>query len=87
MGYKLIDMGIDTWAVDYVLVGADGKKMHDPVSYRDMRTNTAISKLTSELPKSYIYEKTGIQFQNFNRKLQEQVSQSLRTIPEQAVIK
>ena len=66
MGYKLIDMGIDTWAVDYVLVGADGKKMHDPVSYRDMRTNTAISKLTSELPKSYIYEKTGIQFQNFN---------------------
>lgn len=66
MGYTLIDMGIDTWAVDYVLVGADGKKMHDPVSYRDTRTNTAISKLTSELPKSYIYEKTGIQFQNFN---------------------
>ncbi|WP_424321330.1 rhamnulokinase [Lacticaseibacillus chiayiensis] len=66
MGYTLIDMGIDTWAVDYVLVGADGKKMHDPVSYRDTRTNTAISRLTSELPKSYIYEKTGIQFQNFN---------------------
>ena len=66
MGYTAVDLGIDTWAVDYVLVGNDGKKMHDPVSYRDARTNQAVRQLTSELPKSYIYEKTGIQFQDFN---------------------
>lgn len=65
-GIKNIILGIDTWAVDYVLVGFNGRKLADPISYRDKRTETAVSHLTSTLPKEYIYEKTGIQFQNFN---------------------
>lgn len=65
-GINRVNLGIDTWAVDYVLVDEDGKKLHDPVSYRDGRTSKAIANLTSALPKQYIYEKTGIQFQNFN---------------------
>lgn len=66
MGINDVKLGIDTWAVDYVLVGEDGKKLEDPISYRDKRTHNAIQKLTSQLPKEYIYEKTGIQFQDFN---------------------
>ncbi len=66
MGINDVKLGIDTWAVDYVLVGMDGKKLEDPISYRDKRTHNAIQKLTSQLPKEYIYEKTGIQFQDFN---------------------
>lgn len=66
MGIEDVKLGIDTWAVDYVLVDMDGKKMCDPISYRDHRTDTAVDDLTSVLPKSYIYEKTGIQFLNFN---------------------
>lgn len=65
-GYTEITLGIDTWAVDYVLVGKDGERLNDPVSYRDARTQESIEKLTSELPKEYIYEKTGIQFLDFN---------------------
>lgn len=66
LGIDDVKLGIDTWAVDYVLVGFDGYKLHDPISYRDQRTNQAIAQLTSTLPKSYIYKKTGIQFQDFN---------------------
>lgn len=61
-----VRLSIDTWAVDYVLVGNDGHKLDDPVSYRDSRTSNAINELTSDLPREYIYEKTGIQFQDFN---------------------
>ncbi|KRM98959.1 rhamnulokinase [Loigolactobacillus rennini] len=66
MHIRDVRLGIDTWAVDYVLVGNNGQKLCDPVSYRDKRTENAVKVLTSELPREYIYEKTGIQFQNFN---------------------
>ena len=66
MGIKDVELGIDTWAVDYVLVGENGHKLEDPISYRDKRTHNAIQQLTRYLPKEYIYEKTGIQFQDFN---------------------
>jgi len=66
LGYKNIILGIDTWAVDYVLVGKNGKKLKDPISYRDSRTKNALKELTSDLSKQYIYAKTGIQFLSFN---------------------
>ncbi|PRY75085.1 rhamnulokinase [Alkalibacterium olivapovliticus] len=59
-------LGIDTWAVDYVMIREDGEKVADPVSYRDKRTNNKIEELTSHLEKEYIYEKTGIQFLELN---------------------
>ncbi|SPC37993.1 rhamnulokinase [Latilactobacillus fuchuensis] len=65
-GIKQVTLGIDTWAVDYVLVGDDGQKLSNPISYRDARTTETINKLTSRYSKAYIYEKTGIQFLNFN---------------------
>lgn len=65
-GYDHISLGIDTWAVDYVLVGKDGKKLEDPISYRDARTINAIKDLTAKVSKEQIYQKTGIQFLNFN---------------------
>ena len=65
-GYNEISLGIDTWAVDYVLVGNDGRKLEDPISYRDERTTNAIKDLTAKVSKERIYQKTGIQFLNFN---------------------
>lgn len=65
-GYNAVTLGIDTWAVDYVLVDSQGKKLQDPVSYRDARTEGSIERLTTDLPKKYIYQKTGIQFLDFN---------------------
>lgn len=65
-GYNNISLGIDTWAVDYVLVGKDGQKLKEPISYRDARTTNAIRDLTAKVSKEQIYKKTGIQFLSFN---------------------
>lgn len=65
-GYAKVYLGIDTWAVDYVLVGKDGNKLSNPISYRDGRTSNAINNLTSDLSKDELYKKTGIQFLDFN---------------------
>jgi len=59
-------LGIDTWAVDYCLIGEDGELLHLPISYRDGRTKNAIEKLTDRIDKKTIYSKTGIQFLSFN---------------------
>lgn len=66
LGVVKAKVGIDTWAVDYVLVGMDGCKIQNPISYRDQRTHHAIEELTLDLPKEYIYKKTGIQFLELN---------------------
>ena len=65
-GFSKVSLGIDTWAVDYVLVGKDGNKLDDPISYRDKRTTNAIKELTAKVSKGQIYQKTGIQFLDFN---------------------
>lgn len=65
-GIDSATLGIDTWGVDYILVGDNGHKLSDPVSYRDHRTQGAFDALTAQYSKAYIYEKTGIQFLNFN---------------------
>src|SRR5438445_8921162 len=59
-------IGIDSWAVDYGLLDADGELIADPVCYRDNRTNGAMERVFAIIPRSEIFEKTGIQFQNFN---------------------
>lgn len=66
MGIDKVFLGIDTWAVDYVIINSDGEKIADPISYRDRRTNDKIEKITSHISKSEIYRKTGIQFLEFN---------------------
>ena len=66
LGYDDCTVGIDTWAVDYVLVGQDGKRLQEVVAYRDRRTENTVEKVTKQITKETIYLKTGIQFQNFN---------------------
>lgn len=65
-GFKKVTLGIDTWAVDYVLVDEQGQKLTDPISYRDARTNGAIARFIQKIGAQAIYQKTGIQFQDFN---------------------
>lgn len=65
-GYSRCTIGIDTWAVDYVLVGKDGNRLKEVVSYRDHRTDQTISKVMEHFSKEDIYKKTGIQFLPFN---------------------
>lgn len=66
MGISACTLGIDTWAVDYVLLDREGKRLHEVYAYRDERTRDAVEIVTRQLSAREIYEKTGIQFQKFN---------------------
>ncbi|MCD7775475.1 MAG: rhamnulokinase [Clostridiales bacterium] len=59
-------MGIDTWGVDFGLIDKKGYLLENPVHYRDLRTEGMIEKSSEYISKSELYDKTGIQFMNFN---------------------
>ena len=40
-GYNITSLGIDTWGVDFVFFGKDGKPLRMPLSYRDTSTTDA----------------------------------------------
>ena len=63
---KIYSIGIDSWAVDYGLLDENGKLTANPICYRDVRTNGAMEKVFEKVPREKIFEKTGIQFLNFN---------------------
>ncbi|MET8514823.1 rhamnulokinase family protein [Streptomyces sp. NPDC005077] len=59
-------VGIDSWAVDYGLLDADGALIGNPVHYRDVRTESAIAKVAGALPPTALYAATGLQYLPFN---------------------
>ena len=59
-------VGIDTWAVDYVLLDGNGKQVGDAVAYRDSRTEGMDKLVNSRIPPEELYNRTGIQKQIFN---------------------
>ena len=65
-GIQLTSIGIDTWGVDFVCVGKDGGLLRNPYCYRDPHTEGAMEDYFRLIPKEQVYEKTGIQFMNFN---------------------
>ena len=66
LGLRIESLGIDSWGVDYGLLDANGNLIADPVCYRDDRTRDAMARVFACVPRWEIFEKTGIQFQNFN---------------------
>lgn len=65
-GIKLSSVGVDTWAVDFVLLDADGKMLGEPVAYRDHRTDGIMDEVFKTIPREKLYERTGIAFMQFN---------------------
>jgi rhamnulokinase len=59
-------IGIDSWAVDYGLLDADGRLLEDPVHYRDRRTAGVPEQVFERIPADRLYWLTGIQHQPFN---------------------
>jgi rhamnulokinase len=59
-------MGIDTWGVDYALLGSDGLLLDTPRHYRDARTNGVMDKLFQVVPRDQVFGYTGIQFMQLN---------------------
>ena len=59
-------MGIDTWAVDFVLLDDQGQRIGDAVAYRDARTDGMDKQVYEIISENDLYEITGIQKQKFN---------------------
>ena len=59
-------IGVDTWGVDVVPIGKDGSILGMPRAYRDPYTEGAQESFFEIVPREEVYNKTGIQFMNFN---------------------
>ena len=59
-------VGIDSWAVDYGLLDADGALLGNPVHYRDARTEGIAEKVWATVPAKELYAATGLQYAPFN---------------------
>ncbi|SCE43147.1 rhamnulokinase [Streptomyces sp. Termitarium-T10T-6] len=59
-------LGIDSWAVDYGLLAADGSLLGNPVHYRDRRTEGVPERVWATVPPDALYRATGIQYAPFN---------------------
>ena len=59
-------IGVDTWAVDYALLDEKNNRVSPVFAYRDHRTDKTMEQLFKSMNPKAIYEKTGIQFLQFN---------------------
>ena len=65
-GEDLVGIGVDTWGVDSALLDRNGALVANPYHYRDDRTNGMYEEAFKRVPREEIFERTGIQFMEFN---------------------
>jgi rhamnulokinase len=61
-----VSIGLDSWAVDYGLIDADGRLDGDVRCYRDPRTEGKAALLRERIDDRTLYEITGLQYMPFN---------------------
>ena len=69
---------VDSWAVDYGYLDAEGRLLGDTIAYRDPRTNRVMERVLREVPD--LYMRNGIQVMPFNTIFQ--VIEDLESRPE-----
>jgi rhamnulokinase len=87
-GHGFRSVGVDTWGVDYALLGPSDALVDLPITYRDGRTAGCMEDVLSILGRERVYCETGIQFLPFNtlyqlfalRRAQPEVLASARTL-------
>ena len=63
---QVASVGVDTWGVDFGLLGRDDVLLGNPYHYRDSRTNGMQEKAFSIVGREEIFRHTGLQFMQFN---------------------
>lgn len=69
-GRTIESFGIDTWGVDFGLIGADGELLGNPYHYRDSRTDDTVAKVHGIIGKDKLFTETGLQPLPFNTVMQ-----------------
>ena len=63
---RVDSVGVDSWAVDYGLLDADGQLLGNPVHYRDRRTDGVMDRVLARVSPARLYAATGVQLLPFN---------------------
>jgi rhamnulokinase len=63
---KVDGIGIDTWGVDFGLLGPDGGLIDCPRHYRDARNLEMPERVFETVPRAEVFARTGIQFMAIN---------------------
>ncbi len=64
--HHLAGIGLDTWGVDFGLIGPKDTLLGNPHHYRDGRTNGMVETACKIVSRQEIFEQTGIQFMQIN---------------------
>jgi rhamnulokinase len=59
-------LGVDTWGVDFALLGRGGALLGNPRHYRDPHTEGVMEATLERVPRRELYRQTGLQFMRFN---------------------
>src|SRR5437764_13980900 len=59
-------LGVDTWGVDFALLGRGGTLLGNPRHYRDPHTEGMLEAAFARVPREQIYRRTGLQFMRLN---------------------
>ena len=59
-------VGVDTWGVDFALLGRSGELLGNPRHYRDPHTEGVMELAFARMPRQELFRRTGIQFMRFN---------------------
>ncbi len=62
----LSGIGVDTWGVDFALLGENDQLLERPRHYRDSRTNGVMEQVFRIVPREQVFEYTGVQFMQIN---------------------
>lgn len=63
-------IGIDTWGVDFGIIGKDGELFDAPIHYRDSRTDEVYDRIVSHYGREELYKRTGIEVLKINTMFQ-----------------
>jgi rhamnulokinase len=63
---EIASVGVDTWGVDFGLLGRGDELLGHPVHYRDPRTDGLVERAFAIVPRQQIFARTGLQFMQFN---------------------
>lgn len=65
-GSRIISVGVDTWGLDFGLLGRGDELLGNPFHYRDRQTDGMIEAASRLVPREEIFRRTGLQFMPIN---------------------